>query len=117
MIAYKLDNKGDRILVDGVFQTVSGKGCVAQRLNNAIKWHENTWFLNTEKGFPWLDFLQSKNNNFKILNSYITEILNSDPEVLRVNFVNSIYNNGERKLQIDFSVSTVYGKIEREIGI
>lgn len=43
--------------VDGVLQTVTDAEAVAQRVRQHLEFFQGEWFLNTDAGVPWFQFI------------------------------------------------------------
>lgn len=111
MKTFKLEN-GDRIITNGVAETISNGECLAQRLKNAIRLDKSSWFLSPDKGVEWLEIFGSKSVSARAIYTKIRDILEADSEVSSINSLDISFDRSERNMSVAFSVNSIYGEVE-----
>jgi len=101
----------DLDLTDGKATMLTAKACCAQRLKNAIALDKGSWFLGPEGGIEWIEMMQNKTVSERLIRASVQSVLEKDEEVNGIAYVTINFTRSERKLLIDFEVSTIYGAI------
>lgn len=108
-------SSGDLEIVSGRSSWVTERACVAQRIENSIRLDKGSWFLGPLSGIDWFAIYEAKAVSERMVRGNIERILKKDPEVTRIEFLTIGFDTQERKITVNFSVSTKYGSIEGEI--
>jgi len=88
---------------------------VAQQIQITLKFWYGEWFLDTEQGVPYLEYILIKNPNFAHIRQILTEQITGVEGVVTLDSLEFDYNPQERTLDVEYSVTTDYGLIERRV--
>lgn len=110
MKTVKLTNR-DLDLTGGKATLLTEQACCAQRLKNSIALDKGSWVLGPEGGIEWIEMMQQKTVSERLIRASVQSVLEKDSEVTGIAYVTINFTREERKLQIDFEVSTIYGTI------
>lgn len=106
-----LNNKRDFSL------TSSLKDLLKQRMEITFRAFTGEWFLNPSWGAFNKDLFFNKKVTKEILDSYYRDIILNFPEVLSINFFESVYEKGTRIYSFTFSVDTLEETFGYKINI
>lgn len=106
MIGFKLDETTNDIVSSGgkitLLSTV--QEAVRQRLDIKFNTFRGEWFLDTTYGMPYLQNIVGKAPPKSTIDAiYISEI-NNDPEVIKIVYFDSLFDNSTRKYSTNFEV-------------
>lgn len=100
-------------------QIVNGMNATKQRIKILLKSFLEEWFLDITNGIPYYEEIFRKRPDGREVENLIKVAIKSVPGVLEILSFDLSYDNAERRLTIDFSVSTEDGIINstNEVGL
>ena len=98
---------GDLILTDGAER-------IAQQILITLRFWYGEWFLDTEDGTPYLEYILVKNPNISHIKQILSERILSVEGVSNLESLEVNYNPQERYLLVEYSATTNYGLVTRE---
>ena len=101
-----IDND-DLILTDGAER-------IAQQILITLRFWYGEWFLDTEDGTPYLEYILVKNPNIFHIKQILRERILSVEGVSNLESLEVNYNPQERYLIVEYSAMTNYGLVTRE---
>ena len=101
-----IDND-DLILTDGAER-------IAQQILITLRFWYGEWFLDTEDGTPYLEYILVKNPNISHIKQILRERILSVEGVSNLESLEVNYNPQERYLLVEYSATTNYGLVTRE---
>ena len=102
---------GNPVRNKGRIVYIEEKDCVRQRLINALKLWKGEWILHSGEVVDWFTLLQDKPASDRKIRAAVDTVLRDDEEVNTVEAIDLSFNNKTRKLDIAFSVQTIYGTV------
>jgi len=115
MADLKLDQtSGDVIVANGDLVLTDAEDAVRQHVQQRLRTFLGEWFLNTAVGVPYYQNILKKNPNPSIIAGVFQNEIIQTPGVLELLDFNLDFNNGTRKLRLDFKVRVTTGVINFE---
>ena len=105
----------DIIVGDYDLPVVCGIDLIRQRLKQRLLTILGEWFLNTEIGLPWFQELSQKGIDDDRVTALIMRVIAETEGVDEI--VELDLNRRDRRLQVDFRVTSPEGEIALEIAI
>lgn len=107
---------GDLVVKDGDLIIVSNAERVAQQVLITLREWLGEWFLNTNDGIPYLEYILVKNPNENHIRQILTEAIESVDGVTKVTELEFTFNRILRTLSVNYEIDTDYGFItKREV--
>lgn len=112
MNGFKLDDKGDVVITDGLISMTSDTDFLCQTIRQVLRTNLGEWWLNEDEG---IDFgcILTKNPNYEQIEDNIKSGLRQVDEELEL--VSIDYEMNERKLEIHCVIQKEDTKIEIDI--
>lgn len=93
---FEFDSMNEIKVIDGIDE-------IKQRLKISLKTEAKEWFLNINFGVPWLKML-GEGDSPEEFRKEVLKVLNSDPDVKKIDYVKTEFDRANRDLKIDFRV-------------
>jgi len=87
---------------------------VAQQILISLRFWYGEWFLDTEQGVPYLEYILIKNPNINHIRQILRETISSVEGVVSIEKLELDYNPTERNLLVEYAVTTNYGLLTRK---
>ena len=117
MIDYELEN-GDIVIRNGDIATVSEPQATRQRLEQKLKLWRGEYWLDTSRGFPWLEQVLGKRPRPEVVTSLIRQLLQDDPEVRALETLTVEFEGVDRNLTVAFRARLSNGDgIDQEVTL
>ena len=87
---------------------------VAQQILISLRFWYGEWFLDTEQGVPYLEYILIKNPNINHIRQILRETISSVEGVVSIEKLELDYNPTERNLLVEYVVTTNYGLLTRK---
>ena len=111
MNEYAIDENHDMYIVNGQIARRTSTEGVLQLIKTRLLTVQEEWFMDLNAGLPWYTEMLGKPVDLYKVRSYISS------EIVQTNGVNELlslellYNNTDRKLDVEFTYSDIYGNI------
>lgn len=98
-----LDNTGDLFVTNGDIQTVHvGPAAAAQGVQIRTNFFMGDWFRDLTLGMPYWQRIFVKNPSLVEVKQWYTIAITSAPDVMSLTTLNLNYDNGSRRLTVNF---------------
>lgn len=118
-MAYDLamDISSDDLLVkDGDLMIIDNAERVVQQVLITLREWLGEWFLNTDDGVPYLEYILVKNPNMSHVKQVLTEAIEGVEGVTSVTSLELDFNRVLRTLEVSYEAKTDYGLVtSREV--
>lgn len=112
-----LDSNGDWTFGKGLANYKRNDSAISQNVATRLKSFKNDWFLDTDANIDWFSILGNKNNE-QTIKLEVTRVVKATEGVLRVNSVEIVEVDADRRAVIEVDFDTINNKNLRErIGI
>lgn len=110
MNVYAIDNTThDMFVANGMIARRSGSEAIMQTLKTRLLLVRQEWFMDLSAGLPWYTKMTGKNPSLYKIRAYVaSEIIQTDG-VQELKSLELLYNNAERKMDINFAYVDIYG--------
>lgn len=112
----KLDSSGDLVIDKGAGR-VSGTEYVAQLIANRLKTLKGEWALDTSIGLPWYTDMLKRNPDVSFIYQTILTAIRNTYGVVDVTFLQLRTDPHNRKLYVDFKVSSLFGPVQNVMEV
>lgn len=107
---------GDLLVQDRDLLLIDNAERVAQQIQITLRYWYGEWFLNTENGVPYLEYICVKNPNLYHVRQILTEAIESVEGVESVTDMTLTVDAQNRQLYCEYEAETSYGLItQREV--
>ena len=106
-------NSWDLGLIDRDLVLMDGAERVAQQILITLRFWYGEWFLDTEDGTPYLEYILVKNPNLSHIEQILIERITSVEGVVSLDSLDLDYDPQERSLIVEYEAATDYGLIAR----
>jgi len=107
---------GDIVIKDRDLLLIDNAERVAQQIQITLRYWLGEWFLNTENGVPYLEYICVKNPNFYHVRQVLTEAIESVKGVNSVTDMALTVDSQNRQLYCEYAADTAYGLVtQREV--
>jgi len=110
-----LDDNSDIKIHNGTFVILSGIDALVQRIENKLLLYRGEHHLDTRAGTPYIQEILTRQVNTQLIESIIRESILSVDGVQSITSLRINYDKTSRKANIEFSASTIYGAISKEV--
>lgn len=107
-------NTHDLIVRDGDLMLIDNAERVCQQVKITLCFWYGEWFLDTNDGTPYLEYILVKNPNISHIRQIISERIKSVEGVISLDSLDLFYNARERTLDVEYEATTYYGLITRK---
>lgn len=104
----------DLVIKDNDLLVIDNAERVAQQILITLRFWLGEWFLNTQDGIPYLDYVLIKNPNLSHIRQIFTEAIEKIDGVNRVASMDLDFYAVKRELEVSYSVETDYGLVTRK---
>lgn len=101
----ELDGNGELILITGL-------AALRQKIDQRLALFKDTWFLNTNRGVPYLQEIIKKPVDPGLVASILNAEILKETEVLSVGAVSADLDRETRKFTYGATITTIYGILE-----
>lgn len=105
-----LDGSGDIVLTGRTLKRVSGTEYTTQTVKTNLHLQEGEWIVDPTEGLPWLNGALEKGVPLPLIAQLVKATVERTVGVLSVDTLDYSFSSGERKLTINFTGTTIYGK-------
>ena len=104
-----LDENHDLYIKNGQIARLYGSEAVMQNVKTRLLLVEEEWFMDLSAGLPWFTKMMGRNPNPYTIRAYIAKQVIATDEVKELKSLELVYNNTDRKMDINFSFTDIYG--------
>lgn len=109
-------SSSDLVVKDGDLFVVDNAERVAQQILITLREWSGEWFLNTDDGIPYLEYILVKEPNPAHIRQILSEAILSVDGVNEISSLDLSYSRVERSLAVEYAVDTDYGLLtERSV--
>ncbi len=102
---------GDMDIADGKLTLTTGLVAVQQRITQRLRFFLAEWFLQKDRGVPWIQQVFKKNPNPVIVDAVIKREIIAEPTVIELKSFNLDIDTATRILTVTFSALTKEGEL------
>jgi hypothetical protein len=107
---FKLDTATwDLVVENGDFVLVEDADEVAQRVAVALKTHQGEWLFDTDLGLPYREEIMVKNPDLERITGLIRALIIGIEDVTGITQLRLNYSGSARTLQVEGTITTIYG--------
>jgi len=108
----KLNDDHDIDLTNNVVSMVTGVEEIRQLLKQRLQLFYGEWFLDQSKGVPYFQTIMQKNVSRDTISAIFKKTITETPGVLNITKFDFSYDNLNRRMTINFGVTTQSGNID-----
>lgn len=109
MNTYAIDSSQDMYIVNGQIARRNSSEAILQLIKTRLQTVQEEWFMDLSAGLPWFTEMAGKPVDLYKIRSYVSGEIVQTNGVKELISLEMLYNNAERKLQIEFTYSDIYG--------
>ena len=109
MNTYAIDDNHDMYVMNGQIARVSKSDAILQLIKTRLLTVEEEWFMDLSAGLPWYTKILVKPVDLYKIRSYLSREIITTEGVDSLLSIELQYNNEERKLDVVFSYTDIYG--------
>lgn len=101
----------DLVIKDNDLMLIDNAERVAQQIQISLNFWLGEWFLNTNEGVPYLEYILVKNPNENHIRQILTEAIENIEGVETVKSMELTFERVKRVLTVNYTVTTDYGLV------
>ena len=109
MNSLALNSNHDLYINNGQIARISSSDAIIQLVKTRLLLVREEWFMDLSAGLPWFSKMMGRNPNPYKIRSYVAKEIILTEGVSELKSLELVYNNAERKLDILFSYTDIYG--------
>ena len=109
MNTYAINDNHDMHVLNGQIARVSKSDAIMQLIKTRLLTVQEEWFMDLSAGLPWYTKMLTKPTDLYKIRSYLSREITSTEGVDSLLSLELQYNNGERKLDVEFKYTDTYG--------
>lgn len=102
---------GDLDITDNKLSLTSGLKAIEQRITQRLRLFLGEWFLNRDRGVPWIQQVFRKNPNPIVVDAVIKREIIAEPQVIELQTFELDLDESTRLLTVTFRAKTQLGEI------